>query len=337
MAEKIVLEYELKTGLLKRQFEDMKKSIEKMIGPAVARSVSVGVKRGGVATIKGARFAPEAGGEKEGIGLKKTLRLFKLDLFWRWIKGTWLTITKYTPLLGQMADLISNAIGLIFTALLLPFLPSILEFIKGVYGFVGDIFKWTKGVTLDNFGTKLAEGLNSWFGKIDWGKVGTDIGNSINAVIDITSDFLEKIDWIKVGESIGNAIANFITSIDWINLGKTFAEAFWSTLKTAVGIARGFREKTGITLADPGSMLAQWLLGKMGIGKFANGGIITQPTMGLVGEAGPEAIIPLDKMGGIGSTNIKVFIDGKEFRGMIREEIERSNRRLYNNRGAVGV
>jgi hypothetical protein len=45
-----------------------------------------------------------------------------------------------------------------------------------------------------------------------------------------------------------------------------------------------------------------------GVTPFANGGIVTQPMMGLVGEAGPEAIIPLNKAGGaLGNTfNITV-------------------------------
>jgi hypothetical protein len=40
---------------------------------------------------------------------------------------------------------------------------------------------------------------------------------------------------------------------------------------------------------------------------FADGGIVRSPRIGLVGEAGPEAIIPLDRAGGLGSTyNITV-------------------------------
>lgn len=40
-----------------------------------------------------------------------------------------------------------------------------------------------------------------------------------------------------------------------------------------------------------------------GITPFAKGGIVTQPMMGMVGEAGPEAIIPLNKAGGaLGNT-----------------------------------
>jgi hypothetical protein len=39
---------------------------------------------------------------------------------------------------------------------------------------------------------------------------------------------------------------------------------------------------------------------------FATGGIVTRPTMAMVGEAGPEAVIPLGKMGG---TNINVSVN----------------------------
>jgi hypothetical protein len=37
---------------------------------------------------------------------------------------------------------------------------------------------------------------------------------------------------------------------------------------------------------------------------FANGGIVNKPTLGLVGEAGPEAIIPLRDMKNISGINI---------------------------------
>jgi hypothetical protein len=38
---------------------------------------------------------------------------------------------------------------------------------------------------------------------------------------------------------------------------------------------------------------------------FQHGGIVTKPTLGLVGEAGPEAIIPLSQVSGITTTSIK--------------------------------
>jgi hypothetical protein len=36
--------------------------------------------------------------------------------------------------------------------------------------------------------------------------------------------------------------------------------------------------------------------------QLADGGIVTKATRALIGEAGPEAVIPLDKMGGMGNT-----------------------------------
>ena len=39
------------------------------------------------------------------------------------------------------------------------------------------------------------------------------------------------------------------------------------------------------------------------ISAFARGGIVTRPTLGLVGEAGPEAVVPLGRGGGMGATN----------------------------------
>jgi len=41
--------------------------------------------------------------------------------------------------------------------------------------------------------------------------------------------------------------------------------------------------------------------------RFATGGIVTGPTVGLIGEAGPEAVIPLDRLGEMqGGVNITV-------------------------------
>lgn len=48
----------------------------------------------------------------------------------------------------------------------------------------------------------------------------------------------------------------------------------------------------------------------IGVPMFANGGIVTQPTLGMVGEAGPEAIIPLDQMASMGGTNVTIHVNG---------------------------
>lgn len=39
---------------------------------------------------------------------------------------------------------------------------------------------------------------------------------------------------------------------------------------------------------------------------LAKGGIVNSPTIAMIGEAGPEAVVPLDKMGGMGTTTINI-------------------------------
>jgi len=45
------------------------------------------------------------------------------------------------------------------------------------------------------------------------------------------------------------------------------------------------------------------------IPKLANGGIVTAPTLALIGEAGPEAVVPLNRANGMGN-NITIHVNG---------------------------
>ena len=43
---------------------------------------------------------------------------------------------------------------------------------------------------------------------------------------------------------------------------------------------------------------------------LAAGGIVTSPTLAMIGEAGPEAVIPLDRMGQMGGNNVTIHVNG---------------------------
>ena len=48
-----------------------------------------------------------------------------------------------------------------------------------------------------------------------------------------------------------------------------------------------------------------------GVPAMAAGGVVTGPTLALIGEAGPEAVIPLDRMGSMGgSSNVTINVNG---------------------------
>ena len=46
--------------------------------------------------------------------------------------------------------------------------------------------------------------------------------------------------------------------------------------------------------------------GRLAVPAMTNGGIVTSPTLALIGEAGPEAVVPLNKAGGMGGVTINV-------------------------------
>ena len=46
------------------------------------------------------------------------------------------------------------------------------------------------------------------------------------------------------------------------------------------------------------------------IPKLAAGGIVNSPTLALIGERGPEAVVPLNRTGGMGTTNVTINVNG---------------------------
>jgi hypothetical protein len=75
------------------------------------------------------------------------------------------------------------------------------------------------------------------------------------------------------------------------------------------------------------------MLERGGFTAFAEGGIVTSPMMGLVGEAGSEAIIPLDRLGEFGGQTINITInagigtDASAVGDQIVDVLQRYNRR----------
>ena len=65
----------------------------------------------------------------------------------------------------------------------------------------------------------------------------------------------------------------------------------------------------GRTSAPPARMM-EYAPGLFAPVPFANGGIVTSPVLGLVGEAGPEAIIPLDRAGSFGGDTYVINVSG---------------------------
>jgi hypothetical protein len=71
---------------------------------------------------------------------------------------------------------------------------------------------------------------------------------------------------------------------------------------------------------------------------FALGGIVTGPTLGLIGEAGPEAVIPLNRAGGMGTTiNLTVHAGMGADGAAVGEQIVSALRQYQRRNGALPI
>ncbi len=80
-------------------------------------------------------------------------------------------------------------------------------------------------------------------------------------------------------------------------VGDGFRNGIIDPVRAAIGLIADLVRAIG---KIPGVGAIGGLIGKIDIPGFADGGIVTRPTLAMVGEKGPEAIIPLSQMGGMG-------------------------------------
>lgn len=117
--------------------------------------------------------------------------------------------------------------------------------------------------------------------------------NAVNGKIDAARDAAAAL-----GSALSNSVQN---GLEWI---RNKAAGAWSGFETAAGSVKSIVVKIANALETVVSALttavskAGDLAGKMGgipgAGKlFADGGIVTRATSAIIGEAGPEAVVPL--------------------------------------------
>lgn len=115
--------------------------------------------------------------------------------------------------------------------------------------------------------------------------------------------------WDSIWESIKEAT---VGAYNWIKTKAIdpLVGAFERVLSIIERVREGISSiggKVGTKISNAGSSVSR-ILGD--VTPFADGGIVTRPTLGLVGEAGPEAIIPLSKAGALGGGGITINISG---------------------------
>ncbi len=183
------------------------------------------------------------------------------------------------------------------------------------------------GAVASNFASAVGGATETFFEEVEWQSFGKSIGRG-------TLNFLEGADWTQVGESIWGAVKAAAAAP--FKLGFGLGQSAVEPLRESEAAREGsdFRERVReqareefgpnttirnvrfeddgtpiVTVDDTDRSIAPTTPPSPAPGDFdplagtplaagRHGGIVTRPTMSLIGEAGPEAVVPLNRTRG---------------------------------------
>jgi len=169
-----------------------------------------------------------------------------------------------------------------------------------------------------------------------------DAGKGVPAVLKKTADAAQEVvsvvssvvapvatviaDVVEAVKAVVETAASVVAPVATITVPSAFGGSM-SNIAEQTAVSRGF-----ITQDQADALFARRAT------PFANGGIVTKAMLGMVGEAGAEAIIPLDRLGNMGNTyNISVTAgmgaDGKD----IGTQIVNALKRYERTNGAIPI
>jgi hypothetical protein len=193
----------------------------------------------------------------------------------------------FTDLAPSLIDLIPQLVEL--AMVLIPFLIQIIPVLIPLVSFLSDAFENMSPVLEDVSGSMssiggiafrispIIGGLTAavgWLNKT-FGEAGPAIAGIVSPLSGIIGFFMNLDSWIEKVVSGWNDFMALVT-------GKPLPSTMPNIVRSA-GIAAGLRP-------------------------MATGGIVMGPTPALVGEAGPEAIIPLDRLGKMGGNSYNINV-----------------------------
>ena len=151
---------------------------------------------------------------------------------------------KYIHGMGELGTELANGINaLAQTDVLSKISQSIANLLKGA---IEGAYKFVTNVNWGDLGTKIGNAISDFFAemnKVDdsgmtgFQKLGKTISGLATGLMDMVSEALDNIKWDEVGQSV----VDFLTSIDWVDvitsaitLKKKISDAMWELFKLAV-------------------------------------------------------------------------------------------------------
>lgn len=175
--------------------------------------------------------------------------------------------------------------------------------------------------------------VEEWWPKLKpiFETIATDVATRVEGMIGVITSIVENVQNVI---DLVSALASGDWSRAWDELkeiGSTAVEGFVSYFKTQFGLLGGLARSALNEVIDAiNSVIRAWndlsfnVSGPFGIGdisvgtpnlptipRLAQGGVVTKPTLAMIGEGGPEAVVPLDRRMDFGGVHVhgNVYID----------------------------
>ena len=216
-----------------------------------------------------------------------------------WIKDNW-------PLL---LAIITGPIG-IAVKLIVDNWETIKNAVRGVIDWIKQNWPLLLAILTGPFGLAVLAIQRNW----------DTIKNAVRTAIDGIRNTLSNV-WDIISYPFKRGVQ--IATDAWNGLMRLIQGA-WNTINNALhGVADVIKYPFKIAIDAIKSLwnntigrfsftVPSWVPGLGGKGwsmpKMAAGGIVTRPTVALIGEAGPEAVVPLGKSGGLGFGNVTINV-----------------------------
>ena len=220
--------------------------------------------------------------------------------------------------MDRFKDIIKSVIS--FSKTLVQVVKAVLEALKPVYEFVA---KYLAPVLL--FVLQYAFKAIAWAAKL--------IVPAIHIVVDVFK-FL-----INIVKGVGTVIKDIFVGI--VSFIKGYINAILSVVNFVIGVIDKIHFKIPSWIPKLGGKEFGIHIDK--IPMLANGGIVNKPTLAMIGEAGPEMVVPLNKSNGFGDgMNVIIHVAGsviteKDLALKVRNEIGQLMRRRGLSTSVLGV
>jgi phage-related protein len=171
---------------------------------------------------------------------------------------------------------------------------------------------WISGWASGTFAA-ITSRVGSFFDRIADGArdAVASVQRNMNAVVNAVESIIGRVE--NAAQGIASAIKRPINAVlsAWNSISLTIPKITIPSVKIG-------KKKIG------GGSFGGQTFGFPNVPLLAQGGVVTSPTLALIGEAGPEAVVPLDRLPAP-DVQVRVFIGDQELTALVRTEIVSAN------------